>query len=276
MSFILRKPNFVLEDTESADVSHFIAKVFGSIFIHPNCFHKRISNNEVRYSGVQELLYLHPNRFSSDDSIFDLLGIEKGTPYVIMRFVSWDAYHDKGLSGFTDDNKIQAVKQFSKHAKVFISAEKELPAELEPYKIRIPPEKMHDALAHASLFFGESATMASESAVLGTPAIYLNNNWLGYTNEEERYGLLFSFKSTPEDQGRAISKGMDLLADPATKETMRENRKRFLSDKIDVTAFMTWFIENYPESFRTMCENPDYADRFRFCKSKTIDQDEIL
>ena len=30
----------------------------------------------------------------------------------------------------------------------------------------IPPEKMHDALANASLFFGESATMASESAVL--------------------------------------------------------------------------------------------------------------
>ena len=36
-----------------------------------------------------------------------------------------------------------------------------------------------------------------------------------------------------------------------------------LADKIDVTAFMVWFIENYPGSFRIMKEEPDYQYRFK-------------
>jgi hypothetical protein len=36
-----------------------------------------------------------------------------------------------------------------------------------------------------------------------------------------------------------------------------------LRDKIDVTAFMVWFIENYPDSVNIMKENPEYQDRFR-------------
>jgi hypothetical protein len=36
-----------------------------------------------------------------------------------------------------------------------------------------------------------------------------------------------------------------------------------LSEKIDVTAFFTWFIENYPESQRIMQENPDYQRHFK-------------
>ena len=122
---------------------------------------------------------------------------------------------------------------------------------------------MHDALAHSDLFFGESATMASESAVLGTPAIYLNENWFGSTGEEEKYGLLFSFKSSLQDQEHAIAKGVELLSAPDSKAIMHTNRERFLQDKIDVTAFMVWFIENYPDSFHTMGNNPEYQYRFK-------------
>jgi hypothetical protein len=34
-----------------------------------------------------------------------------------------------------------------------------------------------------------------------------------------------------------------------------------LSDKIDVTAFMVWFVENYPESVKIMKENPDETQK---------------
>jgi hypothetical protein len=36
-----------------------------------------------------------------------------------------------------------------------------------------------------------------------------------------------------------------------------------LSEKIDVTAFLVWFIENYPESVTVMRQNPDYQYNFR-------------
>jgi uncharacterized protein len=259
---LARKPHISLADTEGSGVYGNFNKL-ASVFLTPRSYQRILRKDQIRFDANIELFYLHPNRFEPDEGIFHLLGIEKRESYVIMRFVSWGAYHDKGLSGFTDANKIRAVQEFSKHARVFISAEKDLPPELEAYKIKIPPERMHDALAFASLFFGESATMASESAVLGTPAIYMDKIGRGYTDEEEQYGLLFSFKSNLNDQERAIAKGTELLADPETKETMRKNREIFLQNKIDPTAFMVWFIENYPESARLMQKNPDYQYRFK-------------
>lgn len=262
-AFLLRKPHIALTDTETAG---FYDKFFGNVastVLTAKSFRRTLRRDQVRFDGNIELFYLHPNRFRPDASVFHLLGMKKAAPYVIMRFVSWDAYHDKGLSGFTDANKIKAVQTFSKHARVFVSAEKKMPPELEPFRITIPPERMHDALAHAALFFGESATMASESAVLGTPAIFLNENWFGSTDEEAYYGLLFSFKSGPFEQGAAIAKGAALLADPDTKTDMSRNRQVFLKDKIDMTAFLVWFVENYPESFAIMKKHPGFQRRFQ-------------
>ncbi len=261
-AFFLRKPHIALSDTETSGIYDTIFTKFVSAFITAKSFRRTLRKDQIRLNGNIELFYLHPKRFRPDDSIFDLLGINKNEPYVVMRFVSWDAYHDKGLSGFTNINKFKAVKAFSNYARVFVSAEKELSPELEPFRIKIPPEKMHDALAYACMFFGESATMASESAVLGTPAIYLNESWLGYTDEEADSGLLFKFKSHLEDQEKAISKGVELLASPDTKNVLRNNRNTFLKDKIDLTAFMVWFIVEFPESLRIMKKKPDYQKRF--------------
>jgi uncharacterized protein len=36
-----------------------------------------------------------------------------------------------------------------------------------------------------------------------------------------------------------------------------------LKQTIDVTAFMVWLVENYPASFKTMKENPQYQERFK-------------
>jgi len=31
-----------------------------------------------------------------------------------------------------------------------------------------------------------------------------------------------------------------------------------LADKINVAAFLVWFVENYPKSIRVMKENPNF------------------
>ena len=36
-----------------------------------------------------------------------------------------------------------------------------------------------------------------------------------------------------------------------------------LAYKIDITAFLVWFVENYPVSAKIMKENPDYQNRFK-------------
>ena len=47
------------------------------------------------------------------------------------------------------------------------------------------------------------------------------------------------------------------------KREWTRKRGKLLKDKIDVTAFMVWFIENYPQSFEIMKENPEYQEKFK-------------
>ncbi len=157
----------------------------------------------------------------------------------LFGFVGWYASHDIGVKGISYDKKVKAIKEFSKITKVFISAENELPDELLQYKIKIPPEKMHDALAFASLLFGESATMASECAMLGVPAIYLDKIGRYYTtDEEQKYGLVFNYSNSETDSDRAINKGIEILYDSNSRVEWQKRRQKMLEDKIDVTAFM--------------------------------------
>jgi predicted glycosyltransferase len=261
--FLLHKTHFALTDTESAALYDKFFGRFVSVLFTSKSFKRTLRKDQVWFDANIELFYLHPNKFKPLENVGNILNIKRDEPYIILRFVSWDAYHDKGLTGFTDINKLKAVTVFSKYAKIFISSEKELPAELAPFQIKIPPERMHDVLAHALLFFGESATMASESAVLGTPAIFLDKVGRGYTDHEATFELVYNFGNSLESQEKAINKGLELIQDQGLKDKMHHNHKKFMKDKIDVTAFMVWFIENYPESNRIMQENPDYQYRFK-------------
>jgi hypothetical protein len=146
--------------------------------------------------------------------------------------------------------------------RVFISSESELPADLEPYRIQIPIEQMHHVQAAAALFVGESATMASESVCLGTPAIYIDQVGRGYTDEEAREGLLWMFRpvkdcsALQESEPTWISGGVEecitmaeQLASPSFDRLAYSHRHAaWLATKIDCTGFLTWFIENYPQS----------------------------
>lgn len=259
MAKFLGKPHIAFDDTENAKLSHMFSRPFSTAILTPSCYRGDSFKKQIKFNGYMELCYLHRKYFTPDPSVLDLLGVEKGEKYVIMRFVSRKAVHDIGHGGYKLEMKRKAVEEISKYAKVFISSEKELPEDLKSYEIRIPPEKMHDALAYATLLFGESATMASECAVLGTPAIFLDHIGRGYTDEEEQtYHLIFNFTESMKDQELSIQKSLELLKDSNIKKEWQARQMKMLADKIHVTAFMVWFIENYPESVTIMQNNPDY------------------
>lgn len=254
-----------LADTEASGIYDVVfSRLLGAV-LTGNSFEKEFSQNKhIRFNGNIELFYLHPNRFAiPEESGRQILGIDADMPYVVLRFVAWEAYHDAGHNGFSEENKLKAAEAFSQYAKVFISSEKPLTPELSKYQIKIPFEKMHTVLKDATLFFGEGASMASESAMLGTPAIYINDLWAGYTNEETKCGLLYSFKQDTKSQELSIKKGVELLQTNGLKSLWNKKLLSFLSDKTDVTAFLVWFVENYPESKKVMKQNPDYQNRFK-------------
>ena len=59
---------------------------------------------------------------------------------------------------------------------------------------------------------------------------------------------MFNYSASVADQEKSIQKGIELLQQPNLKKEWKDKRERMLADKIDVTAFLVWFVENYPGS----------------------------
>jgi predicted glycosyltransferase len=260
ISFLMGKPHIGFEDTEHAKLNNWLSHLFTKAMVTPISYKNELGEKQIRYNGNLELAYLHKNYFVPDPSIFELLKINPNEKYVIIRFVSGKATHDLGIDQLTIDAKVKIVKTLASICKVFISSEGALPDEIKQYQFRIPPHRVHDALFYATLFIGESNTMVSESTVMGTPAININNLNVGYCEEEASNGLCFLYTSAQYEQSlqRAVE-----IAKNDTKKAYQELSKNFVDKKIDVTAFMVWFVKNYPESFKTMKENPDYQYNFK-------------
>ena len=118
---------------------------------------------------------------------------------------------------------------------------------------------MHDVLNEAFLLVSESLTMAAEASILGTPAICISTAQAGTLDEEVSLGLIELFRTSQGLVERAIS----LVQDESYKSNFKLKSSEIIRNKIDVTAFMIWFVENFPESFDIMKENPDYQLRFK-------------
>lgn len=262
-AWLIRKPHISMEDTYNFEQIRlylpFTKHVLTADYNHP-----LISNKVIKYAGYHELAYLHPNRFTPDISVLQELGVKENEKYVIIRFVSWNASHDIGHKGISFENKLRAIQEFKKYAKIFISSEGKLPPEFEKYRIKLRPERMHDAVAFATFIFGESSTMAEEAAMLGVPSIYLFNNSTFYTTHLEKdYKILFNYSESQVDQKNAIERGIELLKTENLGNIWKKKNERMLIEKIDVSAFMVWFIENYPASVKIINKNPDYQYNFR-------------
>lgn len=249
---LMHKPAIAFEDTFNMEQVRLYLS-FTSAILTSDYEHPIHSDKVIKYPGYNELLYMHPKRFKpmTRGEACRLLGVGTSERYVVLRFVSWHATHDRGHKGISMENKIEAVQQISKYAKVFISSEAELPSELMAYRLPTAPEMIGHVMAHATMVFGESATMVSEAAMLGVPGIYIDNTGRYYTRDlQQKYGLCWCYTESKSDQLAAINKAVELLSmDPNKLEAlMGDASKKLLSEKIDVTAFLTWFIENYPQS----------------------------
>lgn len=258
-SALLGIPNIVFTDNEPKIGMHAYAFQFRLFYpfidslITPSCFRENLGKNHIRINGMKEVAYLHPNYYTPDESIFEELGIGKEERYFILRFNGLSALHDLGVKGFTSEMKIALVNELEKNGRVFISSEMDVPQKLENRVARIPKNRIHDALYYASLLVTDTQTMATESAILGTPTVRCNtfvgpNDMGNFIELENKYNLMFNFR----DFSEAMAKAIELAADEGAKEEWGLRRNRLFGETIDVTAFMVWLIENYPASISSI------------------------
>ena len=249
---LIKKHSIIFTDTEDAKLANWLSFPFTDTICTPSCFLRDLGKKHVRYNGYHELAYLHPNYFQPDPSVLDDLNLSKDDKFIVLRFISWAASHDIGLKGIKKASDM--IKSLEPYGKIFITSERKLSPELEKYRITCSPEKIHSLLYYSQLYIGEGGTMATESAILGTPAIHIESNSSGiatgnfsgnFLELRDKYDLLYFYP----DQEQALEKAIEILEDKNSKKEWQRKREKLLRDKIDVTAWMTDFIEKYPESF---------------------------
>jgi predicted glycosyltransferase len=239
-----RIPALVFYDTENAKLSNRITYPVATRIYTPRAYRDDIGPQQERYNGYHELAYLHPKRFTPDPSKLAVEGLKPGDPFTFVRLVSWKSHHDVGDYGVRDVHEV--VRRLAPYGRVLISSEAPLPDDLKAYERKGPVSDVHHVLAFARLFFGESATMASEGAMLGVPGIFLSTSSRGYTDEQEkRYQIAFNFNGTHAIQENALNCAEAILSDPNSPEIFRARRDAMLADLIDVTGFIVDKVEHY-------------------------------
>jgi predicted glycosyltransferase len=240
---------FFEDDVDVIRQYYRLGYVFADAICTPDCVRHKARTNHYTYLGYHELAYLHPNYFTPDIGIFREIGLRREEPYFLIRLVALRAVHDTGQKGLSLEACRALIHALADKGRVFLNAEMDLPSDLEPYRIQVAPERIHDVLAYATLFIGDSQTMTAEAAVLGTPALRCNTfvGRISYLEElEHRYGLTYGF--LPEQYNHVVDKARRLLKCENLSQEWQRKRRTMLSEKVDVTAWIARFVESYMQS----------------------------
>jgi len=285
---------------DDLDVVPAFKKIAGPViqcFVAPDpCDAGPVENRTAHYPGYHELAYLHPNHFTPSADVVTGYGIDVTKPYFVMRFASLNAHHDTGIKGINTDiaKRLIGILENSGSAcslsdqlvpfssacslsadsgnkpRIYITSERPLEPQFEKYRIKINPLDMHHVMAFASLYIGDSQTMAAEAGVLGVPFVRFNDfvGRIGYLRElEDKYELGYGIKASAEGSVEKLCERVEALVTMKADErkaTFAARRSKMLEEKIDCAKFLTWFIENYPSSASEVKNaTPDFWERFK-------------
>ncbi len=230
------------DDQKQTPVFAFFANMADVVLTPETLAFEKRNKRHITHPSYHELAYLHPARFTPDENVRRKLKVEKGEDYFILRFNSFTAHHDINQKGLSYAQQLELLDVLKKKGKVFISTE-DLDSSFKEYRLPIGAEEMHSAMYYAKMFVGDSQTMTSEAAVLGTPALKCNSfaGKLSIPNElENKYGLCYSY--LPEDFDKLLEKLDTLLKKENLNEEWKKKRERLLKDKVDLSEYLVKMI----------------------------------
>lgn len=248
VAWLLRRRSVIMAEDDASIVPQFIkaVKPFVDNYLSPvTCNNGILEPKTTHYEGFHKLAYLHPNRFTPDPTIVDKY-FPHDKPFFLLRFAQLNAYHDVSANahGINDIIALKLINILSPHGMVLITSERPLNPELEKYRLQINPIDIHHIMAFATLYIGDSQSMAVEAAMLGTPSIRFNDfaGKIGVLEElEKKYQLTIGIPSSePERLYQTVN---DMIATEHLRDIYQTRRHKMLADKIDVASFFTDFIE---------------------------------
>lgn len=225
-----------------------LIKFLVNVMITPSCYLECLGQKHIKINSFKELAYLHPDYYEPNDDILKTIGVKQGEEFAVIRLNAFDSVHDVGYKGLTSTYLADLISELEKMVKVFISTEKILPEAFHKYILNIPKNRIHDVIYYSKLFITETGTMTTEAAILGTPTILVHPKsrlFGNFIELHERYQMVYLF-----DQYDPLIKetALNIIKQTDIKAKYNEKSIKLINDKINMTEFMVWFIDNYPES----------------------------
>ena len=236
---LTRSPVVLVLDDEPGDFNHTVSRPFADCIISPEVTRRDLGDDHYTFDGFKECAYLHPDVFEPTADVREHLDVGPDEPYVLVRFNALDALHDADLEGFRPEQRRDLIERLSEEATVFVSDEggemdlRELSA--RPYDLH--PAMIHDAMAEASLLVADTGTMATEAALLGTPAFRYrgtDDHEYGEFRELERAGLAEQF----DDYDGVRDRSLEILADDEADERWQRRRREYVGDLVNLTDLL--------------------------------------
>ncbi|MBN1558258.1 MAG: DUF354 domain-containing protein [Lentisphaerae bacterium] len=230
----------VFNDTEIARLQNRITYPFAHVIVTPRVYPDDLGRKHVRFNGFKELAYLHPAVFAPSAEVPARYGLSADRPYSVVRFISWEASHDFGVRGTSQEEKQRLVDRLRGAGDVLVVPEGPAPAAFAALCRPCDPDDFHTLLYYARAVVSEGASTASEACVLGTPALYVNPIGRSYLDAMAATGLVR--RARPGDDLEAAL--ADVLAAAADPAACRAKAAAFVAGYEDVTEFIVRFIEN--------------------------------
>ncbi|MGL5895114.1 MAG: hypothetical protein ACRCZM_10960, partial [Bacteroidales bacterium] len=252
------------DDYEIIKKLALITYPFSSSIVVPSvCDVGKWNNKKIGYDGYMKLAYLHPKYFSPN--INTLESYINNKKFCLIRLAKLTAFHDTNIYGLDKDivlNLIGLIENLG--YRVYISSEDKIHPELSKYQLKIKSSEIHHIMSYASLLISDSQSMSVEAAMLGVASIRFSDfaGKISVLEElESKYELTYGIPT--KNIEKLYSTTHKLLTISNITAEFNSRREFMLKDKIDVTAFISWFINDYPKSKYIMTQNPNYQDNFK-------------
>ena len=234
---VSRTPVVLLLDSEHHGLDHALARPFADALLTPHVFRKDLGPKHYRFRGYKECAYLHPDVYDPSPDVRDELGVDRDEQYSVVRFNAFGSHHDVGESGFSADQRQTLVDRLAEYGPVFVSSERDALSVSGPNvsSYDLHPARLHDALAEAHLVVADTATIATESALLGTPAVrsssFVGDDDFGNFVALEREGLIDNYRSFDD----VLARASELAADPSVPERWAAKRDAYVADMVNLS-----------------------------------------
>jgi uncharacterized protein len=224
---------------------------------------ERYGKKKIGFDGYKALGHLHPNTFTYKPELL-LPELQNDEKLFFIRCVSATSTHDVGKKGMDDELLHKIIDRLKDKGRIMISAQREIPTSLRKYVLNIDKKQVAQYMKRATMFIGDSNSMCYESAVLGIPAIEVDewySDFTSFAELNEKYGLMFGY--SPKDRENVFNKIDEIIENTESDKDYYLKKQEFLlSEKVDLSAFMINLFGEFPGSIKTLMNDPSFQKSF--------------